>query len=356
MTLKQDNCTLPPSSSIWLSDNQILEAIDIWKYSIPELKRTEADMFAWADKAWKKLPISEEISDKPKKLSVIPNIPLAWRAMGWPAYYKNPRIAADKSWLGDLAYVSEGRLQLSPLVKARPEVVEMLDRAQKILDEWKNTKNLQLVVVDWYRSLSVQRQLFETYKNYLRWKSPGLSDEELNIEAQKMVSIPVIDKWILAKCPPPHSTWWAVDVILVDKSKIDITKDDWLESAMIDFWAGFDEMMHSEFWDIRSETRFSEWMSEEAKKNRELLYYLLTSIWFSNYHSEWWHYDFGNQFDLARHYDWKESAKFGFAWWIDDENKLTEDLTGELQALEAYQRMFWGKVSKVIRDDFWITV
>lgn len=190
--------------------------------------------------------------------------------------------------------MTPGRLQTSPLVKVRPHLAEALNRCQEFLDNNPQTRHLKIVVVDAYRTLDVQKSLFDTYKNYLRGKNPEKSESELDVEVQKMVSIPHKNPEILAQCPPPHSTGCSVDVVLVDKSKIDITRDDWLQTAMIDFGSDFDEMMHEEFADARSATRYFEdnKSNPEATKNRRLLYNLLTQIGgLTNFYTEWWHYD-----------------------------------------------------------------
>lgn len=318
---------------------------------IPELDPKVTEMFSWADKKWKKIPIIEELSSKPKESVVIRNTPLKWKAMAWPAYYKNPRLAPDESWLWELAYMAHDRLQASPLVKVRPEVKDRLDRCQKILDSNKQTAHLQIVVVDWYRKLKDQKILFETYRNWLKNKNTEWDNDTLDIEAQKMVSIPPKDRKTLEQFAPPHSTWWSVDIVLVDKSKIDITKDDWVRHAMIDFWSDFDEMMHPEFGDTRSETRFFEWSDTTAEQNRRLLFNLMTQFgWFTNYHTEWWHFDFGNQFYAAC--KWLNEAEYWFAGWINNENEISEDNTAEIIVLDKYKKNFWWKVSKVIEEDF----
>ena len=82
---------------------------------------------------------------------------------------------------------------------------------------------------------------------------------------------------------------------------------------MINFGARFDEMMHPKYKDERSFTEFYEGTAgnEEAKKNRRLLFNLMTSVGFTNYPYEFWHYDFGNQFHALC--SGSESAKYGFA-------------------------------------------
>jgi D-alanyl-D-alanine dipeptidase len=323
---------------------------------IPSLDEKVVQMFAWIDKPWKQIPIKEQLSSRPKDLAVISNIPTSGKAMAWPAYYKNPRLAPDASWLGELAYMETWSLQLSPLVKARPEVAVRLDQAQRILDSNPETNHLQIVVVDGYRELWVQAALFATYRAYVQSQHPDSSTDEIDVLAQKMVSIPPKDLNILRKSPPPHSTWASMDLILADKRKIDINQDDWVKNAMIDFGSPFDEMMHPEFGDSRSETRFFVWTGTEAEKNRNILFNLMTKVWFTNYHTEWWHYDLWNQFWAAS--SWQDNAEYWFAGWADSEWRIIENRQHEEEAWRAYQQIMRGKLSSqailATKSDFWI--
>lgn len=61
---------------------------------------------------------------------------------------------------------------------------------------------------------------------------------------------------------------------------------------------------------------------EERRANRRLLYGVMTEADFSNYPEEWWHYDFGNQFDAARS---RRQAIYGAAE-LSAKNRLFEKL------------------------------
>lgn len=297
------------------------------------------------------ISIQENITTTPKKLSVIPNIDTPWQTMGRPAYYKNPRIEKILSWFWELALKAD-KLPASPIVKVRPEVETMLNNIQKRLDNDQKYRHLKLVVVDWYRPQSLQKELYEIYKEFLTRSNKDWDENRLEQETQKMVSKPSYDPLVLAKSPPPHSTWGSVDVVLVEKSKIDITKDDRIHTACIDFWADFDEMMHEEYWDQRSLTVFFENNQENisARDNRRLLYSLMTEEGFSNYSTERRHYDYGNQFAASRI---GEEATFWFVAWIDETGNIVEDLSAEEEALNQYQKVV-GASAEELMADFWL--
>ncbi len=320
--------------------------LDLRTTPIPEMGEETREKFE--KKEWRDIPITEPTTHEPKLLEVIPNRFNSGKAMAWPAYYKtvaeeNENDRKPKGF-GELAQAIEGKIQTSPFVKVRTEIKEKLDRAQNILDQNIDTSNFQLVVVDGYRRIDVQRELFNTYYNYLDREQPGTSKEELITMARKMVSEAPKDSEILRKSPPPHSTGGAVDVVLVYKNKIDTSSDYWLQEAMVPFGAKFDEMMDPTYRDKRSETTFYEkelrkgTLNEEereALENRRILYNVLTEVGFSNYFTEFWHYDFGNQFNAAA--TGKPSAKFGFAGGIEDNGHIAEDLGAEKAAFENYK-------------------
>lgn len=331
----------------------------------PIPKAESAVLDACGRRNWKSIPIIECLTTLPKALQVIPNTPFHARifcdgefhgkATAWPAYYRtvSEENEANPSprGFGELARNMHGEIQSSPLVKVRPEIKAMLDQVQKILNSNPETAHLQLVVIDGYRRIQVQERLFLEYKNFLRKLHPTISEEELDILAQQMVSMPPKNLELLKTSPPPHSTGGAVDVILVEKSKIDVTSDYWLQSAMIDFGADFDEMMHPTYQDARSFTRFYEEPNgnEEARKNRRLLYNLMTQVGFTNYPFEFWHYDFGNQ-SHALCSGGKEAA-YGFAGGLNDRGEIVEDLSAEEATYAAYAKIV-GEIALRVRHHF----
>lgn len=321
------------------------------------------------NKDWKKIPITESMTTKPKSLEVVPNRRNEGKAMAWPAYYKTVteglKNDGKPKGFGELAQTIEGGIQRSPLVKMRPELKSKLDKAQKILDSNPETQNLQLVVVDGYRTLEVQKRLFDAYYSYLV-KKAGKEDQKLSEDekkeyknmARKMVSEPPElpeELKILKESPPPHSTGGSVDVILVFKDKINTGSDYWLNDAMVPFGAKFDEMMDPIFRDTRSKTTFYEEKAKESPLNleeqkaleyRRILYNLLLEQGFTNYYTEFWHFDYGNQFNAL--VAGKKEAKFAFAGGVEENCEIIEDLTAEKKSFQEYvERVGWENAKEV---------
>lgn len=304
----------------------------------------------FTNKEWKEKLINETVTEDPKQLTVVSNIPQEGKVMACPAYYKEVQSGLENDGkpkgIGELAQKIEGSIQSSPIVKIRPELKSKLDEAQKMLDSDKSTSNLQLVLVDGYRKIGDQRTLFEAYVTYVKSKNPELGEEECRSLATRMVSEPPTDPKILSeileKCPPPHSTGGSADVIMVFKDKIDTSSDYWVEKAMVPFGAQFDEMMRPIYGDERSETTFYEKKAkegilseeeQEAVEYRRILYHTLSKLGMTNYYTEFWHYDFGNQFHAM--VSEKGSAQFGFAGGIEN-GEIKEDLTAEKEAYAVY--------------------
>ncbi|MDP4000929.1 MAG: M15 family metallopeptidase [bacterium] len=319
----------------------------------PELRQK------FQNKDWERVPITEPATTTPKSLEVVPNTPVRGQAMAWPAYYKTVTEGLENDGrakgVGELAQMIEGSIQSSPIVKVRAELKSKLDKAQKILDSNPTTQNLQLVVVDGYRRIDVQKRLFDAYLGYVNSQHPELSEAESRDMARKMVSEPPSDLNVLRESPPPHSTGGSIDVVLVFKDKINIRSDYWVEEAMVPFGAKFDEMMNPVFRDERSETIFYEKKAElsseeqEALEHRRILYHILTRVGLTNYFNEFWHYDFGNQFDALS--AGKQEAQFGFAGGIN-EGRIIEDLSAEKEAFNAYSATVGTTEAEKVRHHF----
>lgn len=318
------------------------------------------------DKTWKNIPIIESKEAGQDSLVVVPNIPMEGQVMAWPAYYKEVKQGLENDdkpkGIGELAHKIEGSIQSSPIVKIRTELKSKLDEAQKMLDSDPSTNNLQLVLVDGYRRIGDQRTLFEAYHTYVRSEHPELSEEESRSLATKMVSELPKDLSILIEVlknyPPPHSTGGSADVVLVFKDKINVESDYWVEEAMVPFGAQFDEMMHPVYGDERSETTFyekkvkEESLSEEDKEAleyRRILYHTLTKLDLTNYYTEFWHYDFGNQFNAL--VSGKPNAEFGFAGDIEN-GEIKEDLTAEKEAYEVYVSIHGLEEAEKVKSHF----
>ena len=331
---------------------------------IPEISPEIQEGFK--NKDWKNIPIIESKESQQDSLVVVPNILIEGQMMAWPAYYKEVKQGLENDGkpkgIGELSQKIEGSIQSSPIVKIRAELKSKLDEVQKMFDIDPSTSNLQLVLIDGYRKIGDQRTLFEAYLTYVKSKNPGLGEEEARSLATKMVSEPPKDPSVLIEvlknCPPPHSTGGSADVVLAFKDKIDVNSDYWVEKAMVPFGAQFDEMMHPVYGDERSETNFYEKknkkgnLSEEEKEAleyRRILYHTLTKLDLTNYYTEFWHYDFGNQFNAL--VAGKSSAKFGFAGSIED-SQIKEDLTAEREAYEVYASIHGVDEAEKVKHQF----
>lgn len=142
----------------------------------------------------------------------------------------------------------------------------------------------KFVIFDGWRPCLLQESLFKILKSEIEQKYPGLSPEELNQRVCQYVALPSVSE----SCPSPHLTGGAVDLTIVDD-----------RGFLLDMGSGFDDTSE------RSETCYFEKIARAEEElsgaeteilyNRRFLFNIMTSSGFSNYHDEWWHYDYGNQ-------------------------------------------------------------
>lgn len=146
-------------------------------------------------------------------------------------------------------------------------------------------KGYKLVIWDSWRPLEVQRFLFEQIKNQFRIEFPHFDGHELMEYTQRFVPFPSHDP----TKPSPHYTGGPIDLTICNESE-----------EYLDMGTEFDEM------NKKANTRYYEELEESGHKlnakeknilhNRRFLYQIMTEIGFTNYHEEWWHFDYGNQF------------------------------------------------------------
>lgn len=256
---------------------------------------------------WKSLPIAE----------------CGERLVPLGAFSDHSQIATDAIYVGERNSSPYGCLKLAGSMFAvfvREGVAKMLIKASALLP-----RGYMLLVWDAYRPLAVQQALFDSYVSEL--EVSGVAHYQAIVDAQRFVSIPTTDQ----TKPPPHNTGGSVDLTIIRFNESDRREMERLarDSRMFDRandWKGVyaSEMrrqqlireassplaMGTPFDGVQPETatRFYEDMdsaslddvTRERLSNRRLLWNVLTRVGFSNYPDEWWHYDFGNQFDAAR--------------------------------------------------------
>lgn len=131
------------------------------------------------------------------------------------------------------------------------------------------------IVFDAYRPVDVQAEIFNAYKNRLASLYPNIDDEELARMTETYVSLPSTDP----TKPSPHSTGGALDLSIIEDG-----------SGLLEMGTEWDSF------DVRSRTSYFKGVDDLFHDNRQLLHQAMSSVGFTNYPEEWWHYDFGNQF------------------------------------------------------------
>ena len=155
----------------------------------------------------------------------------------------------------------------------REEVYERVIRAAKFLP-----KGYKFKIQDAYRPFALQKELYEKYKILLieRFNLQNLSEIEVDEFIKKFISLPKENRLI----PPVHTTGGAVDLTIVDQN-----------GNELDMGTGFDEFTE------KTETDYFEKHDNViVRDNRRLLYGVMIAAGFTNFPSEWWHYDFGDRF------------------------------------------------------------
>ena len=183
----------------------------------------------------------------------------------------------------DLISQSEITLGPSPEIenntdytKMRNSVYQKLLAAQKLLP-----KNIRFCLYEAYRSLKLQKFLFESREKVVQEKHPDLSGQALFNEITKLVS-PVIN-FDGSINVPPHSTGAAVDVYLINEHgealDMGIHPKDWLLDVE----------------GIVSQTNSTQ-ISDAAKANRKIMSDVLLQAGFVNYFTEFWHWSYGDRY------------------------------------------------------------
>lgn len=157
----------------------------------------------------------------------------------------------------------------------RAGVVQRLLRAQELLPV-----GMRLMVVEGYRSPTLQREYFEEYEAELRAAHPHWTAPELRGAASRYVSPPEI---------APHSAGAAVDLTLVgpDGREVDMGTP---MNASPEESAG-------------ACYTHAPGLSPQVRANRSVLGAALTAAGLVNYPTEWWHWSYGD-----RYWAWRTRA------------------------------------------------
>lgn len=160
----------------------------------------------------------------------------------------------------------------------RENLANKIEQASKLLP-----KGLIFVVWDAWRPFAVQKALFNAFKDRIKVENPSINEEDLIKQTSVYVSLPSQD---LLR-PSPHNTGGAIDLSIAKE-------DDGVLEMGTDF-DDFTERASTAYYELQRNQKKSD-HSIIIRENRRLLYTIMTSVGFTNYPEEWWHFDFGNQF------------------------------------------------------------
>ena len=148
----------------------------------------------------------------------------------------------------------------------RKSVAAMVCQAAHALPD-----SLRLQIVEGYRPIKVQRAMFRHALEQARERFPDADDKTILREAGRYSAPPD------AATPPPHLTGGAVDLEIIGA-----------EGVRLDFTSPFelDDMTHAAF--------ASADLSDEARRNRDLLRSILEPTGLTSYADEWWHWSYGD--------------------------------------------------------------
>jgi len=151
----------------------------------------------------------------------------------------------------------------------RERVAHMLREAQALLPS-----GFRLKIWSAYRTLEYQRRIYREVYERFRAEHPEWPENILRRQVNRFVHPPD------AKAPPGHCTGGAVDLTIVgpDGEELDMTSP---------YSAQIPERM------LTAET-YSPKISTQARRNREFLLKIMTTVGFTNYAGEWWHFSYGD--------------------------------------------------------------
>ena len=171
-----------------------------------------------------------------------------------------------RSW-----YFNEGLEGSVPEAWLRESVFKRLvNAARNLPSDW------HFVIWDGWRSFKLQSNLFNILLNRIKASEPSISDEDARSKASVFVAVPSKEPEYVSG----HLTGGAVDITIADSSGL-----------YLDMGGSFDETEQHSYTSYYEQNN----LNLKARDNRRLLVKLLEDEGFSNYPSEWWHFDYGNR-------------------------------------------------------------
>jgi len=153
--------------------------------------------------------------------------------------------------------------------KLRKSVATKLLEAQKYLP-----KGIRFLIIEGYRPLALQNEYFQSYSKKLSKNHSDWNKEKIYQEVSKFVAPPDII--------PPHTTGGAVDLTLATNKGKELDMGNRVNA--------------SPETSKKACFTFAKNISDEAKKNRQLLINAMSKAGFVNYPTEWWHWSYGDRY------------------------------------------------------------
>lgn len=211
----------------------------------------------------------------------IPVFPFPSNKLPVPEPSLEPLVYLDDEFVCDSMYnhwvEDEGRplAGSSPSIMVRETVYKMMKEAEKLLPEGYKFK-----VYDAYRPIAVQQALWDYFRNVKRKENPDVSEEEVDRLTLFCVSFPSYNVLM----PSLHNTGGAVDLTILGPN-----------GEELDMGCGFDEFTDAAWTTYFEDEGKGAGTNDVARDNRRMLYNVMTEVGFTNFPSEWWHFDYGTE-------------------------------------------------------------
>lgn len=163
----------------------------------------------------------------------------------------------------------------------RESVVARLRKVDRKLREI----GLRVHVYDAIRPLAVQAYFHDVWMpRRVRERHPNFSEQQILAEVEKYWAAPTTSE----ESPAPHSTGGAVDLtICMIRNGEPLYMGSIFDDAT--------ELAHTDHFERSPQDALGRFSDVEARQNRRLLYWLMTSEGFANNPHEWWHFSWGDQ-------------------------------------------------------------
>lgn len=163
----------------------------------------------------------------------------------------------------------------SPSIMARKTVCMLLHEAEALLPDGYHFR-----IYDAYRPIPVQQFLYNRTRAEKAAANPGKSNEEIDRITQLCSSFPSYNILL----PSLHNSGGAVDLTIIGS-----------DGEPLDMGCDFDEFTDRAWTGYYEDYGKGAGISEKARDNRRLLYNVMIAAGFTNFPSEWWHYDYGDE-------------------------------------------------------------